>query len=52
MDGLVSKVDVLFLKGSQDVIAHAVEDELFACLLLLGSEVLGVAYLLFLVVGN
>jgi hypothetical protein len=50
VDGRISKVDVLFLEGSQGVIAHAIEDELFACLL--GSAVLGVAYLCFLVVGN
>ncbi len=50
VDGCISKVDVLLLEGSQDIITHNVEDELFACLL--GSKVLGVAYLLFLVVCN
>jgi hypothetical protein len=50
VDGCVPKVNVLFFEGRKCVIAHAVEDELLACLL--GSKVLGIAYLLFLVIGN
>ncbi len=50
MDGCIPKIDVLFLEGCKCVIAHPIEDELLACLL--GSEVLSVAYLLFLVVGD
>jgi hypothetical protein len=50
VDGRVPKNDVQFLEGSKCFIAHAIEDELLACLL--GSKVLGVAYLLFLVIGN
>ncbi len=50
VDGCVPKVDLLFLEGCKCIIVHAVEDELLACLL--GSKVFGVAYLLFLVIGN
>ncbi len=50
VDGCVPTVDVLFLEGCKCVIAHALENELLACLL--GSEVFGVAHLHFLVIGN
>ncbi len=50
VDGCIPKVDVLFLEVCKCVIAHAIEDELLACLL--GFEVFGVAYLLFLVIGD
>jgi hypothetical protein len=50
VDSHIPKVDELFLEECKCVIAHAIEDELLACLL--GSKVLVVAYLLFLVIGN